>query len=399
MKVLADTLRPEKLSDVVGQDHLIGKDKILTNLVKNKKLFSMILYGQPGIGKTSIAYALSKELGLRTRFLNATVNKKEDFDNVIEEAKFYGDIILVVDEIHRMNKDKQDILLPYIEKGTIILIGLTTSNPYHKINPAIRSRCQVFELHELTDKDIIKVLERAKKVLEGIKIDKKTLEYIASLSSGDVRNALNLLEISYYSTSNHEINIETIKSINSKPVFIHDKNEDGHYDVLSALQKSIRGSDVDATLHYMARLIEAEDLDSIYRRLSVIAYEDIGLANPGIGPRLDAAINAAERVGLPEARIPLGEIAIEMALSPKSNSAIMAIDAALEDIHKGNIGNVPSHIKNGNPNYKYPHNYPNDWVSQEYLPEKLRGTKYYIAKNNLVENNLNKVHKEMKGEK
>ncbi len=399
MKVLADTLRPEKLSDVVGQDHLIGKDKILTNLVKNKKLFSMILYGQPGIGKTSIAYALSKELGLRTRFLNATVNKKEDFDKVIEEAKFYGDIILVVDEIHRMNKDKQDILLPYIEKGTIILIGLTTSNPYHKINPAIRSRCQVFELHELTDKDIIKVLERAKKVLEGIKIDKKTLEYIASLSSGDVRNALNLLEISYYSTSNHEINIETIKSINSKPVFIHDKNEDGHYDVLSALQKSIRGSDVDATLHYMARLIEAEDLDSIYRRLSVIAYEDIGLANPGIGPRLDAAINAAERVGLPEARIPLGEIAIEMALSPKSNSAIMAIDAALEDIHKGNIGNVPSHIKNGNPNYKYPHNYPNDWVSQEYLPEKLRGTKYYIAKNNLVENNLNKVHKEMKGEK
>ncbi len=399
MKVLADTLRPEKLSDVVGQDHLIGKDKILTNLVKNKKLFSMILYGQPGIGKTSIAYALSKELGLRTRFLNATVNKKEDFDNVIEEAKFYGDIILVVDEIHRMNKDKQDILLPYIEKGTIILIGLTTSNPYHKINPAIRSRCQVFELHELTDKDIIKVLERAKKVLEGIKIDKKTLEYIASLSSGDVRNALNLLEIAYYSTSNHEINIETIKSINSKPVFIHDKNEDGHYDVLSALQKSIRGSDVDATLHYMARLIAAEDLDSIYRRLSVIAYEDIGLANPGIGPRLDAAINAAERVGLPEARIPLGEIAIEMALSPKSNSAIMAIDAALEDIHKGNIGNVPSHIKNGNPNYKYPHNYPNDWVNQEYLPEKLRGTKYYIAKNNLVESNLNKVHREMKGEK
>lgn len=159
------------------------------------------------------------------------------------------------------------------------------------------------------------------------------------------------------------------------------------------------GSDVDATLHYIARLIEAEDLDSIYRRLSVIAYEDIGLANPGIGPRLDAAINAAERVGLPEARIPLGEIAIEMALSPKSNSAIMAIDAALEDIHKGNIGNVPSHIKNGNPNYKYPHNYPNDWVSQEYLPEKLKGVKYYVAKNNLVENNLNKVHREMKGEK
>ena len=195
------------------------------------------------------------------------------------------------------------------------------------------------------------------------------------------------------------MSIETVKNINSKPVFLHDKNEDGHYDVLSALQKSIRGSDVDATIHYVARLIEAEDIDSIIRRLSVIAYEDIGLANPGIGPRLDAAVEAALRVGLPEARIPLAEIAIEMALSPKSNSAIMAIDKALEDIHKGNIGTVPSHIKNGNPNYLYPHNFPNDWVKQEYLPEKLKGTKYYIPKNNLIENNLNKVHKEMKGEK
>lgn len=396
MKILADELRPQKLDDIVGQDHLIGKDKILSNLVKNKKLFSMIFYGKPGIGKTSIASAISNELGLRTKFLNATINKKEDFDMAIEEAKFYGDIILVVDEIHRMNKDKQDILLPYIENGTIILIGLTTSNPYHKINPAIRSRCQIFELHELTNKDIIKVLKKGIKVLDGIKIDNKSLEYISELSSGDVRSGLNLLEIAYYSTSNHEINLEIIKNINNKPVFFHDKNEDGHYDVLSALQKSIRGSDVDATLHYIARLIEAEDLDSIFRRLSVIAYEDIGLANPGIGPRLDAAINAAERVGLPEARIPIAEIAIEMALSPKSNSAITALDNALNDIRKGNIGEIPSHIKNGNPNYKYPHDYKNSWVKQEYLPEKLRGTRYYFSKNNLIENNLNKVHNDMK---
>lgn len=396
MKILADELRPQKLDDIVGQDHLIGKDKILSNLVKNKKLFSMIFYGKPGIGKTSIASAISNELGLRTKFLNATINKKEDFDMAIEEAKFYGDIILVVDEIHRMNKDKQDILLPYIENGTIILIGLTTSNPYHKINPAIRSRCQIFELYELTNKDIIKVLKKGIKVLDGIKIDNKSLEYISELSSGDVRSALNLLEIAYYSTSNHEINLEIIKNINNKPVFFHDKNEDGHYDVLSALQKSIRGSDVDATLHYIARLIEAEDLDSIFRRLSVIAYEDIGLANPGIGPRLDAAINAAERVGLPEARIPIAEIAIEMALSPKSNSAITALDNALNDIRKGNIGEIPSHIKNENPNYKYPHDYKNSWVKQEYLPEKLRGTRYYFSKNNLIENNLNKVHNDMK---
>ena len=399
MKVLADEMRPTKLTDIVGQDHLIGENKILSNLVKNKKLFSMIFYGKPGIGKTSIANALSSELSLRTKFLNAAINKKEDFDTAIEEAKFYGDLILVVDEIHRMNKDKQDILLPYIEKGTIILIGLTTSNPYHKINPAIRSRCQIFELHDLTNEDIVKVLLRAQNYLENIKVDLATLNYIASLSSGDVRNALNTLEIAYYSTENHQIDIKTIQSINAKPVFFHDKNEDGHYDVLSALQKSIRGSDVDATIHYIARLIEAEDLDSIYRRLSVIAYEDIGLANPGIGPRLDAAINAAERVGLPEARIPLAEIAIEMALSPKSNSAIVAIDNALNDLNKGNIGNIPSHLKNGNPNYKYPHNYKNDWVEQQYLPDKIKDAKYYQQKNNAIENNLNKIHKEMRGQK
>lgn len=395
MKVLADYMRPKKLDDIVGQDHLIGENKIITNLVKNKKIFSMIFYGKPGIGKTSIANAISAELGIRTKFLNATINKKEDFDNAIEEAKFYGDLILVIDEIHRMNKDKQDILLPYIENGTIILIGLTTSNPYHKINPAIRSRSQIFELHELKTEDIKMVLKKAEKHLENIKIDDEALSYIATLSSGDVRSALNLLEIAYYSTTDYQVTKEVIENINSKPVFFHDKNEDGHYDVLSALQKSIRGSDVDATLHYIARLIEAGDLDSIYRRLSVIAYEDIGLANPGIGPRLDAAINAAERVGLPEARIPIGEIAIEMALSPKSNSAYLGINNALNDIRKGDVGNVPAHIKNGSPDYKYPHDYKNDWVKQEYLPEKLKGAKYYKPKNNLVEKNLNKVHDDM----
>ena len=398
MEILADILRPKKLDDVVGQNHLVGDNKIISNLVKNKKLFSMIFYGKPGIGKTSLAVAIVSELGIRYKMLNATVNNKADFDIAIEEAKMYGELVLIIDEIHRMNKDKQDLLLPYIENGTIILIGITTSNPYHKINPAIRSRCQIFELQELSIDDIIKGLNKGIKKLENIKIDNKTLEYIATLASGDLRYALNLLEMAYYSTNDGKVTTETIKMINSKPVFFHDRNEDGHYDVLSALQKSIRGSDVDASLHYLARLIVAEDLDSIYRRLSVIAYEDIGMANPGIGPRLMAAISASELVGLPEARIPLGQIVTEMALSPKSNSSHLALDEALNDIYKGNTGNVPNHIKTNSKDYLYPHNYPNSWVKQEYLPDNLRGRKYYQPKNNKIENNLNKLHEEMKEE-
>ena len=398
MEILADKLRPQKLSDIIGQNHLVGPGKILSNLVNNKRLFSLILYGKPGIGKTSIAAALVTELNMRYKFMNATINNKNDFDTAIAEAKMYGEMVLIIDEIHRMNKDKQDLLLPYIENGTIILIGLTTSNPYHKINPAIRSRCQIFELHELTIKDIATGLKKACSFLENINIDEETLNYIANLASGDLRSALNLLEMAYYSTCDGKISLETIKGINSKPVFFHDKDGDGHYDVLSALQKSIRGSDVDAALHYLARLIEAEDLDSIYRRLSVIAYEDIGMANPGIGPRVMAAISASELVGLPEARIPLGQIVVEMALSPKSNSSHMALDAALNDIHKGNTGNVPPNIKTNSSEYLYPHNYPNSWVKQEYMPNNLKGKKYYLPKDNKIEQNLYKIYKEMRNE-
>ena len=342
----------------------------------------MILYGKPGIGKTSIALAIINELGLKYRLLNATINNKKDFDIVVEEAKMYKGLVVVMDEIHRLNKDKQDLLLPYLENGLITLIGMTTSNPYHKINPAIRSRCQIFELKELSLDDVKDGLKKAcnSGYLPDIDIDDKALSLIATLSSGDMRSAYNLLEVAYYSTSDFKINEEIIKSINAKPVFFHDKNEDGHYDVISAFQKSIRGSDVNASLYYLARLIEAEDLDIIYRRMTVIAYEDIGLANPSMGPRVDACINACERLGLPEARIPLSVMVADLALSPKSNTAHLALDEALDDIRKGNTGNVPNHIKTSAIGYKYPHDYPHAYVKQQYLPDNIRNKKYYKPK-------------------
>ena len=380
MRPLADLIRPNKLDDIIGQKHLIGKGKIIRNLINNKKIFSMILYGPCGTGKTTLAYTIINELSLPFDFLNATINSKKDLDEVIKKAKENDGLVLIMDEIHRLNKDKQDLLLPYLENGIITLIGLTTANPYHSINPAIRSRCQLFELKLLQKEDIIIALEKAKKYLDKIKIDKDCLNYIASLSGGDIRYAYNFLEVAYYASNDYKITMDTLKTINNKPSLYIDKNEDGYYDVISALQKSIRGSDVNAALHYLARLLIAEDLDIIYRRLSVIAYEDIGLANPAIGPRLDAAVNAAERVGLPEARIPLGEIVIDMALSPKSNSAYNAISSAINDIQMGNVGKVPNHLKTSSKDYKYPHNYKNSYVQQQYLPDNIKDRKYYIPK-------------------
>lgn len=381
-KPLAIKMAPKKLNEVLGQEHLIGKDKILTNLVKNKKLFSMIIYGRPGIGKTTIANCLVNEFEYHHRYFNATINNKKDLDIIIEEAKMYGVLVVIIDEIHRLNKDKQDLLLHYMETGLIIVIGLTTSNPYHKINPAIRSRCQLFELVPLDEKNILKGLKRAVKseYLKGIDIDDKVIKHIANISGNDLRFAYNLLEIAFFSNSDKKITIDEVTNINNKPPLFHDKDGDGHYDVLSALQKSIRGSSVDASLHYLARLLEVGDLDSIYRRLSVIAYEDIGLANPNIGPRLQAAINTSELVGFPECVIPLGEIIIEMALSPKSNSAVVAINKALEDVRSGNCDKVPSHINSSAFGYIYPHDFKDSFVVQEYMPKNLRGKKYYIPK-------------------
>ena len=385
---LANKLRPNKLSDVIGQSSIIGPGMILTNLVNNKKLFSMILYGPPGVGKTSIANAIVNELDLKSRFLNATLNNKKDFEIVFEETKIYGNIVLVVDEIHRLNKDKQDLLLPMLENGKITLIGLTTSNPYHKINPAIRSRCQIFELKSLSKEEIILGLKRACNSLENIIIDDDSLLLIATISNGDFRYAINLLEVAYYSSNDKKITKELIEKINPKASSSMDKDENGYYDVLSAFQKSIRGSDVNASLHYLARLISMGDLDSIYRRMSVIAYEDIGLANPNMGVRVDSCIRACELVGLPEARIPLGQMVIDLALSPKSNSAHTALDLAIKDVENGYTPKVPSHINSSAYGYKYPHDYPNNYVVQQYMPDELINRKYYKPKNNKYENVL-----------
>ena len=392
-ELLSIKLRPKSLEAVIGQEHLVSKGKILYNLVKNKKLFSMILYGHPGIGKTSIALAIVNELNVRYRTLNAVINNKKDFDVVVEEAKMYNGIVLIMDEIHRLNKDKQDLLLPYLESGLITLIGMTTANPYHSINPAIRSRCQLFELHDLTYDNIITALNKAitSGYLDGIKIDDSTIDYIANISCSDLRYAYNILEVAYYSSNDGEITLDLVKNINNKPNVIHDKNGDGYYDLLSAFQKSIRGSDVNAAVYYLARLLNGDDLEAVCRRLAVIVYEDIGLANSSMGPKVMAAIESALMLGLPEARIPLAAAVIELALSPKSNSAEMAIDKAFTDIQTGNTGNIPKHLINGNPDYKYPHNYKNSYVKQQYLPDKIKDSVYYYPKNNKNENVLKSV--------
>lgn len=397
MELLAEKLRPKYLRDVLGQHHLIGENKILNNLVKNKKVFNMIFYGKSGIGKTTIALTLVNELSIRYRILNATINSKKDFEVVFEEAKMYEDLVLIVDEIHRMNKDKQDLLLSFIESGKLTLIGLTSSNPFHSINPAIRSRCQMVELKEITESDILEGIEKVKDVYSDLKLTKETKEHIARISGGDLRYTYNLIEFCYNSFG-PKFSIDDISTINNRANFYHDKNEDGYYDVISAFQKSIRGSDVDASLHYLARLIEAGDFDILYRRMLVIAYEDIGLANPSLPPRVLSAIEAAERIGVPELSKPLTYAVIDMALSPKSNTTETAYMAAINDIHKSNVGRVPEHIRTTSSNYKYPHNYKNNYVKQQYLPDNIKSSKYYVPGKNKYEESMYQYNQKIKAD-
>ena len=397
METLANKLRPNKLSDIVGQSHLVGKNKILNNLVKNNKIFNMIFYGKSGIGKTTIALALMNELNSNYRILNATINSKKDFEVVFEESKIYDNLILIVDEIHRMNKDKQDLLLSFIESGQITLIGLTSSNPYHSINPAIRSRCQLIELKELTDEDIFEALDKVKTVYNDINLTDEIKHYVAKLSAGDLRFAYNLIEFCYNSFGN-KFTIENINEISPRANIFSDKNEDGYYDVISAFQKSIRGSDVDASVHYLVRLIDTGDFDILYRRMLVIAYEDIGLANPTLQTKVLTAIESAERLGLPELYKPLTQVVIEMALSPKSNTVEQTYNAAINDLKRNNVGRVPEHIRTTSPNYKYPHNYKNHYVKQQYLPDNIKTSKYYIAGDNKYEQAMQEYNKRIKGE-
>ena len=395
---LAIKMRPTHIDDIIGQEHLVGEGKIIRRMVESANIASMILFGPPGTGKTSMAYAIAKSLALPVRKLNAVIDKKKDMEIVVEEAKLSGQMILILDEVHRLDKAKQDFLLPHLEDNLLTMIGCTTSNPYHSINPAIRSRCHLFELYGLTTDQILTAIDSTLQNKESgygnekIELTEDARNHFAFSTNGDVRAVLNGLELAISSTPANEdgvihITLEDAEQCMQRKSFSHDKDGDAHYDVLSAFQKSIRGSDVNASLHYLARLIEAGDIESIARRLIVIAYEDIGLASPQAGPRAIAAVEAAERLGFPEARIPLSVAVVELALSPKSNTAYKALDAALSDIRNRHTGDVPNHLKDSHYqgasklgrgiDYKYPHNYEGHWIEQQYLPDEIKHRTYF----------------------
>ena len=403
-KPLAYRMSPKTLDDYVGQEHILGKDKILYRTIKADRLSSIILWGPPGCGKTSLARVISNTTKCKFLKINAVTSGISDIKNAVETAQNAllnpsGKCILFIDEIHRFNKLQQDALLPYVENGTIILIGATTENPYFEVNKALISRSMVFHLQPLTDEDIFKVLKKSLTSEDGlgsynIKIEDETLKKLAITSGGDVRTALNGLEVAVLTTqidSNGIINItdDILKECVQTRKAVFDKKGDSHYDNISAFIKSMRGSDVDAALFYLARALNAgEDPVFMARRIVIAAAEDVGMANPNALVVATSAMQAVTMVGMPEARIILAEATVYVATSKKSNAAYLGIDKALADVANKYTGTIPMHIRNApaegmskegyGVGYKYPHDYPNHWVEQQYLPDKMLGTKYYI---------------------
>lgn len=401
MSNLATRMRPQKIEDVIGQEHLTAPDKILGRMVAAKQMSSIILYGPPGTGKTSMASALSGSLNIPFEYFNASTDDKKKLQTIAKEAEKQP-VILLLDEIHRLDKPKQDFLLPYTENGQIILVGATTENPYISINPAIRSRATLLEIKSVTADAIADLLEQSltkDSVLKDYKVDvsRDTLLFIANNTDGDVRKALNSFELAILSTPADQdtvtITTQVMEEILQKKVLAGDKDGSEHYNLLSAFQKSIRGSDVNASLHYLARLILSGDLIGICRRLSIIAFEDIGLANPTAVTLTKNAIDVARDTGFPEARIPLAMAVVELALSPKSNNAYMALDRALADINDPEIDTtIPAHLRDahykgadkmGVVGYLYPHDYNAHYTPQQYLPASLTNA-FYLDTENLT---------------
>ena len=398
-KPLADRIRPTELEDVVGQKHLLSPDKALYNMIQNGDIPNLIFYGPSGVGKTTVASIIANKTKRALRKLNGTSASTQDIKDIVAEIGTFSapnGILLYLDEIQYFNKRQQQSLLEYIENGKITLIASTTENPYFYVYSAILSRSTVFEFKALNYTDIIPAVERGFKFLEkenDIKITypDEVVKKIALGCGGDVRKALNSVENCYFATPTIDgvkaVSIETAEELTQKSAMRYDKDGDEHYDIVSAYQKSMRGSDTNAALHYLARLLEAGDLPSACRRLMVCACEDVGLAYPQIIPIVKAAVDAAMMVGLPEARIPLANAVILVAESPKSNSAYEAINAAMADVKKGNFGPIPRQLQNKHfdgedakikgQNYIYPHDCPNHWTEQQYLPDKLKNTKYY----------------------